>query len=184
MVETEKLSRVLWCTFLDIWFLVHLTINIFIFDFSRLQAKLHFLQKRQENAVTWCILVLVTMLLNISCVIWWTITVWEYSDVALKDKENTRQVFLCSEPECMAVSMLSCAVLRSRALSGRFFFLPISISHARQVVNEVGRLSLTDGVEWSRITSILLNYFVNFRPVYYTSSKQWHILVSCWVKTK
>ena len=45
MVRTEKLSRVLWCKFLDIWFLVHLTINIFIFDFGRLQAKLHFLQK-------------------------------------------------------------------------------------------------------------------------------------------
>ena len=56
-------------------FFVHLTINIFIFYFSRLQVKLHFLQKRQENAVTWCILVIVTMLLNISCVIWWTITV-------------------------------------------------------------------------------------------------------------
>ena len=28
------------------------------------------LQKRQDNAVTWCILVLVAMLLNISCVIW------------------------------------------------------------------------------------------------------------------
>ena len=52
MVGTEKLSRVLWCKFLDIWFLVHFTINIFIFDFGRLQAKLHFLQKRQENAVT------------------------------------------------------------------------------------------------------------------------------------
>ena len=43
--------------------------------------------------------------------------------------------------------------------------MPISISHARQVVKEVGRFSLTDGVEWSRITSILLNYFVNFRRV-------------------
>ena len=39
MVGTEKLSRVLWCKCLDIWFLVHLTINIFIFDFGRLQAK-------------------------------------------------------------------------------------------------------------------------------------------------
>ena len=69
MVGTEKLTRVPWCKFLDIWFLVHLTINIFMFDFGRLQAKLHFLQKRQDNAVTWCILVLVTMFLNISCMI-------------------------------------------------------------------------------------------------------------------
>ena len=38
---------------------VHLTIKIFSFDFGRLQAKLHFLQKRQENAVIWCILVIV-----------------------------------------------------------------------------------------------------------------------------
>ena len=72
MVGTEKLSRVLWCKILDIWFLVHLIIHIFIFDFGRLQAKLYFLQKRQDNAVTWCILVLVTMLLNMSCLIWWT----------------------------------------------------------------------------------------------------------------
>ena len=65
----------------------------------------------------------------------------------------------------MADPMQSCAVFRYRAQAGRFFFLPISISHARQVVNEVGRFSLTDGVEWSRITSMLLNYFVNFRRV-------------------
>jgi len=65
MVGTGKLSRVLWCKFHDIWYLVYLTINIFIFDFGLLQAKLHFLQNRQENAVTWCILVIVTMLLNI-----------------------------------------------------------------------------------------------------------------------
>ena len=45
MVGTEKLCRVLWCKCLDIWFLVHLTINILISDFGRLQAKLHFLQK-------------------------------------------------------------------------------------------------------------------------------------------
>ena len=61
---------VLWCKFNDIWFLVHLTINIFTFDFGRLQAKLHFPQNRQENAIIWCILVIVPMLLNISCVIW------------------------------------------------------------------------------------------------------------------
>ena len=34
MVGTGKLSRVLWCKFHNIWFLVHLTINIFIFDFG------------------------------------------------------------------------------------------------------------------------------------------------------
>ena len=45
MVGTGKLFRVLWYKFHDIWFLVHLTINIFISDFGRLQAKLHFLQK-------------------------------------------------------------------------------------------------------------------------------------------
>ena len=31
-----------------------------------LQAKLQFLQKRQENGITWCIFVIVAMLLNIS----------------------------------------------------------------------------------------------------------------------
>ena len=35
-----------WYKFHDIWFLVHITINIFIFDFELLQAKCHFLQKR------------------------------------------------------------------------------------------------------------------------------------------
>ena len=34
MFGTGKLSRVLWCTFHDIWFLVYLTIDIFIFDFG------------------------------------------------------------------------------------------------------------------------------------------------------
>ena len=71
----ERGSYPVWCKFHDIWFLVHVTVNIFIFDFRPLQAKLHCPQNRQENAVTWCILVIVTMLLNISCVIWWTITV-------------------------------------------------------------------------------------------------------------
>ena len=70
MVGTGKFFRVLWYKFHDIWFpVVYLTINILIFNFSPLQAKLHFLQNRQENAVTWCILVTVTMLLNTSCVI-------------------------------------------------------------------------------------------------------------------
>ena len=75
MAGTEKFSLVLSCKSLHIWFLVHLVINIFFFDFGRLQENLHFLQKRQENTVTWCILVILTMLLSISCVIWWTIIV-------------------------------------------------------------------------------------------------------------
>jgi len=65
MVGTGKLSRVSWCKFHDIWFLVHLTISIFILDFERLQAKLHFPQKRQENATTWCILVVVSLLSHV-----------------------------------------------------------------------------------------------------------------------
>ena len=50
MVGTEKLSRVLWCIFLDIWFLVHLTINIFIFitDFA---ANTYFEHKPYKNAI-------------------------------------------------------------------------------------------------------------------------------------
>ena len=39
MVGTGKLSRVLWCKFHNIWFLVHLTINIFIFDFGLFSGK-------------------------------------------------------------------------------------------------------------------------------------------------
>ena len=61
MVGTGELSCVLWCKFHDTCFFVHLTINIFIFDFGLLQAKLHFLQKRQENAITWSIFVTVTV---------------------------------------------------------------------------------------------------------------------------
>ena len=61
MVGTGKLSGVLWCKFHDIWFLVHLAINIFSFDFGLLQAKLHFLQKRQKNAITCSIFVTVTV---------------------------------------------------------------------------------------------------------------------------
>ena len=48
------------------WFLEHLTINTFIFDFELLQALLLFLQTRQENAITWCTLVIVSSLLKIS----------------------------------------------------------------------------------------------------------------------
>ena len=69
LVGTGKLPRVLWCQLHDIWFLVQLTVNIFIFYFELLRAELHLLQNRQENAIIWCILVIVTMLLNISCVI-------------------------------------------------------------------------------------------------------------------
>ena len=47
MVGTGKLSRVLGCTFYDIWFLVQLTNSNFFFDFELLQSKLDFLQKRQ-----------------------------------------------------------------------------------------------------------------------------------------
>ena len=62
MVGRWKFTRVLWCKILVIWLLVYLINNMIIFDFGRLQAKLHFLQKRQYNAVTWCILVLVTVI--------------------------------------------------------------------------------------------------------------------------
>ena len=136
MVGKGTLSCVLRCKFHDIWFLVHLTSNIFIFDFGLLQAKLHFLQKRQENALTRCIFVIFTMLLNISCVIVMNYHC-EYLEVALEGLENTRPVFLCSEPECMVVPMLSRAVFRSREPSWLFFFLAVSIIHARQVINEV-----------------------------------------------
>jgi len=60
-----EVFRVLWCKILDISFLVHITIDILIFISAVLQAKWHFLQKRQEIAVTWCILVTFTLLLNI-----------------------------------------------------------------------------------------------------------------------
>ena len=121
------LSCVLWCKSLAIWFVVHLIINIFIFDFGCLQVKLHFPRKRQENA--WCILVIVTVSSNISR------DMLNYHCLRVfRRRENTRPVFPCSEPEYMTVPMLRCAVFRSSAPSGQFFFLPISISHARQVL--------------------------------------------------
>jgi len=57
-------------------------------------------------------------------------------------KPCTSPVFLCSEPESMAVPMLSCAVFRSRPPSRRFFFLAVSISHYTQVVNEASEDSV------------------------------------------
>ena len=121
------LSRVLWCKLLAICFLVHLTINIFIFDFCCLLVKLHFPRKRQENA--WCILVIVTVSSSISR------DMLTYHCLRVfRRMENTRPVFPLPEPEYMAVPMLSCAVFRSSAPLGQFFFLPISINHARQVL--------------------------------------------------
>ena len=123
MVGTGKLFRVLWCKCHDIWFLVHLTINIFIFDFGLLQAKMHFLQNRQENAVTWCILVtkyLMRDMMDYHC-----LRVFR-SRVRRIGKHSPS--FLCSEPECMAVPMLSRAVFRSRAPSWRSFLLTINLS--------------------------------------------------------
>ena len=49
MVGTGKLTCVLWCKFLDIWFVVHLTINIFSFYFGRFQVKLHFLRNKPKK---------------------------------------------------------------------------------------------------------------------------------------
>ena len=40
MVGTGKFSPVLWCKILDIWFLVHLIINIFLFDFRPFAGKI------------------------------------------------------------------------------------------------------------------------------------------------
>ena len=128
------------------WHLVSCTPHnqhFLFFLFRPFAGKMHFLQKRQDNAVTWCILVLVAMLLNISCVIW-CLRVFR-SRVKRIEKHSTGfSMFRTREHGCSDAEL--CCV-RYRAPSGRFFFLPISISHARHVVNEVGRFSLTDGVE-------------------------------------
>ena len=131
MVGTGKLSRVLWCKFRDIWFLVHLTINIFILDFELLQAKCNFFQKRNHlvpfGYCHYVIKYLKSDMMNYYC-----LRVFR-SRVRSIGKHSPG--FLCSELECMAaVPTLSCAMFRSRSQSGRFFFLPISISHARQVI--------------------------------------------------
>ena len=70
---TRKFSDALWYKFLGNWFLVHLTNNTFILDFKLLQEKFHFLQKPQENATSWCIMVVASLLLNISLIKWWNI---------------------------------------------------------------------------------------------------------------
>ena len=144
MFGTEKLSRVLWCQFLDIWFLVHLTINSFIFDFGRL----HFLKKTTGQCshlvhFDFCHYVIEYLMRDMMN--YHRLRVFRRR-IKRIGKHSPGYIYI-SIPECMAVPMLSCAVFRSRAPSGGFFFLPISISHARQVVNEVGRFSLTDGVE-------------------------------------
>ena len=163
------LSRVLWCKLLAIWFLVHLSINIFIFDFCCLLVKLHFPRKRQENA--WCILVIVTVSSNISR------DMLNYHCLRVfRRMENTRPVFPLPEPEYMAVPMLSCAVFRSRAPSRRFFSL--------QLVQAMpDRLSTRseDSVLQSESSSVnFIDYFVNFRRVdILRASKQRHLLVPC-----
>ena len=124
------------------------TINIFILDFGLLHSKLHFLQKRQEYACShlvhfcychYAIKYLMRDMMNYHCL--------RVLRSRVRRIGNTRPVFLCSEPECMTVPMLSRAVFRSRAPSWRFFFLAISIIHARQVINEFWRFSLIDRVE-------------------------------------
>ena len=53
----------------------------------------------------------------------------------LRSRVRRIGIFLCSEPECMAIPMLSWAVFRSRAPSLRFFFLAVSISHTLSLIH-------------------------------------------------
>lgn len=70
--ETRMLSRVLWRRFLFTFDFLHTSQSILLlFLFQFLRAKLRFVKKRQENTVTWCILVVDNRLLNISWAIWW-----------------------------------------------------------------------------------------------------------------
>ena len=133
MVGTEKFSLVLSCRFLHIWFLVHLVINIFVFDFGRLQKNLHFLQKRQENTVTWCIFgyshyvikYLMRDMVNYHC-----LRVFR-SRVSRIEKHSPRfSVFRISMYGCSDAELCRVPIQR------RFFFLAVSISHARQVMNK------------------------------------------------
>ena len=64
-LEWGCFPHVLWRNLLDVWFLVHFTINAFMFDFELLEAKFHCLQKRQENAIT----------SSKTCVAWFTLIV-------------------------------------------------------------------------------------------------------------
>lgn len=70
--ETRMLSRVLWRRFLFTFDFLHTSQSILLlFLFQFLRAKLRFVKKRQENTITWCILVVDNRLLNISWAIWW-----------------------------------------------------------------------------------------------------------------
>ena len=134
------LFNVLWCKYLDTWFLVHFTMNIFIFNFELSQAKLHFSQKWEENAITWCILVIVTTLFSIPWVISWTNTVYEYLEPTLEGYENTRPVFPVFRTRVHGCSgaELCCGSDPETLRRYRFFW---QLSHARQVTYEFLRIS-------------------------------------------
>ena len=81
----------------------------------------------------------------------------------------------CSDAELCRIS-IQCTV-------GAIFLLRnywISIGHARQVINEVWRFRVTDGVEWRQSYRTTSSNFADW--IYYTSSKQRRLLVSCCVK--
>ena len=99
---------------------------------------LHFLQNRQENAITWCIFAIVTVLLNISCVMW-CLRLFRSRDRRIGKHSPGFSVFRTE------FLMLSRAVFRSRAPSWRSFLLTTNLSHARQITYEVSGFHVTDG---------------------------------------
>ena len=64
----------MWCQFVGCWFRTDISQHSH-FWFRTLQATIYFLRRSQANAITHCILVIVSWLLNISLVVWWNMTV-------------------------------------------------------------------------------------------------------------
>ena len=126
------------------------TISTFILDFELLQAKFHFLQNPQrENATSWCIMVIVSKLLNIPLVMmkYYCLRV---SRRDVRKMGNTLPV-LYFHPECVGLPIPSCFVFRSRTSLGRFSVMKIHIRHAGQLIEQVWRLIAADCVcgDWA-----------------------------------
>ena len=127
MVGTGKLCRVLWCKFHDIWFLVHLTINIFIFDFGRLQAKSLSLSSKttgkRNHLKHFCYCHYVIKYLMRDMMHYHCLRVLR-SHVRRIGKHSIR-FFCVPNQSAWLFRCLSRAVFRSRAISWRSFLLTI-----------------------------------------------------------
>ena len=158
MFGTGKLSRVLWCTFHDIWFLVHLTINIFIFNFVKIAFSSKTTGKR-NLLVHFCycryvITYLMRDMMNYHC-----LRVFRSRGKRIGKHSPGFSMFRTTVHGCSDAELCHVAI---QSTVGAIFLLgnqykPCQTGYQRGLKIQSYR--------WSRITSIVSNYFVNFRRV-------------------